>query len=129
GVEPGLGAPRPTLLPSPINPEFGSLNLAQAVVLVAYEWARIGREMGAAGDALVQPTAEDALPPAPQEELDAMIAHFEKLLEPRDYFRPPSRAEATRRTLRGLLTKPGWNHLEVRTLRGILSALEKPPRH
>ena len=113
------------ILTIPINPEFGSLNLAQAVILVAYEWSRIGREIADAGDALVQPTLEDTLPPAPQEELDGMIAHFEKLLEPRGYFFPESRAEATRRTLRGLLTKPGWNHLEVRTLRGILSSLER----
>lgn len=116
------------ILTIPINPEFGSLNLAQAVILVAYEWSRIGRETGAAGGSLVQPTTEDMLPPAPQEELDGLIAHFEKLLEPRDYFFPHSRAEATRRTLRGLLTKPGWNHLEVRTLRGILSALERERR-
>jgi tRNA/rRNA methyltransferase len=68
------------------------------------------------------------LPPAPQEELDDLIAHFEALLEPRGYFLPLSRAAATRRTLRGILTKPGWNHLEVRTLRGVLSHLEKPPR-
>jgi tRNA/rRNA methyltransferase len=46
----------------------------------------------------------------------------------RGYFRPPARAAATRRTLRSMLTKPGWNHLEVRTLRGVLSALEKPLR-
>ena len=117
------------ILTVPINPEFGSLNLAQAVILIAYEWSRIGREIGDAGPdaggALVQPTLEETLPPAPQEELDGMIAHFEKLLEPRGYFFPESRAEATRRTLRGLLTKPGWNHLEVRTLRGILSSLER----
>ncbi|MCX9146141.1 RNA methyltransferase [Erythrobacter sp. WG] len=113
------------ILTIPINPEFGSLNLAQAVILVAYEWSRIGREIADAGEVLVQPTLEDTLPPAPQEELEAMIAHFEKLLTPRGYFRPATRAEATRRTLRGLLTKPGWNHLEVRTLRGVLSYLER----
>lgn len=116
------------ILTIPINPEFGSLNLAQAVILVAYEWSRIGREIAGAGHELVQPTLEDTLPPAPQEELDAMIAHFEKLLEPRDYFFPESRAEASRRTLRTLLTKPGWNHLEVRTMRGILSTLERERR-
>lgn len=120
------------ILTIPINPEFGSLNLAQAVILVAYEWSRIGREIAGAGpDAggtLVQPTQEDALPPAPQDELDGLIAHFEKLLEPRGYFLPEPRAEATRRTLRGILTKPGWNHLEVRTLRGVLSSLEKGPK-
>ena len=104
----------------PINPEFGSLNLAQAVILCAYEWSKTAD--------LVQPTAEEALPPAPQEELEGLIGHFEQLLDPVGYFRPYSRTAATRRTLRGLLTKPGWNHLEVRTLRGVLSALAKGPR-
>ena len=104
----------------PVNPAFGSLNLAQAVIVCAYEWSK------QAG--LVQPTAEELLPPAPQVELDGMIAQFEALLEPAGYFRPPSRADATRRTLRTMLTKPGWNHLEVRTLRGVLSALGREPR-
>ncbi len=101
----------------PINPEFGSLNLAQAVILCAYEWSK--------GAALEQPPLEDLLPPAPQDELEGLIGHFETLLEPKGYFFPESRASATRRTLRNLLTKPGWNHLEVRTLRGVLSALER----
>jgi tRNA/rRNA methyltransferase len=57
-----------------------------------------------------------------------LIAHFERMLEAKGYFFPPNRTVATRRTLRTILTKPGWNHLEVRTLRGVLSALEKPPR-
>jgi tRNA/rRNA methyltransferase len=104
----------------PVNPAFGSLNLAQAVILCAYEWSKFAD--------LVQPTAEELLPPAPQAELEAMIDQFEALLTPRDYFTPPSRAAATRRTLRNMLTKPGWNHLEVRTMRGVLSALKRKPR-
>ena len=103
----------------PINPEFASLNLAQAVILCAYEWSKNAD--------LAQPTVEELLPPAPQEELEGMIGQFEALLEPRGYFRPPSRAAATRRTLRNMLTKPGWNHLEVRTMRGVLSALRRRP--
>ncbi|MBO6769528.1 MAG: RNA methyltransferase [Erythrobacter sp.] len=108
------------ILTVPINPEFGSLNLAQAVILCAYEWSK--------HEALVQPTQEELLPPAPQEDLDGLIAHLEAMLEPKGYFRPESRAEATRRTLRGVLTKPGWNHLEVRTLRGVLSSLQREPK-
>src|SRR5690606_10259849 len=104
----------------PVNPAFASLNLAQAVILMAYEWSK--------AEALSQPTLEELLPPAPQEELEDLIVHFESLLEPRGYFRPPGRAAATRRTLRTVLTKPGWNHLEVRTLRGVLSYLARPPR-
>ena len=106
----------------PVNPEFASLNLAQAVVLCAYEWSKL------AGEVVAQPTLEELLPPAPQEELEGLIAHFEELLEPRDYFVPHSRAESTRRTLRTILTKPGWNHLEVRTFRGMLSTLKRIPR-
>ena len=116
------------ILTVPINPEFGSLNLAQAVILTAYEYSRIGREMDA-GQALVQPTADDeVLPPAPQVELDGLIDHLETMLAPRGYFLPEARADATRRTLRSVLTKPGWNHLEVRTLRGILTTLQRKPR-
>ncbi len=103
----------------PINPEFASLNLAQAVMLCAYEWSR--------GQALAQPTVEEILPPAPQNELEGMIGQFIDLLEPRDYFRPVARAASTKRTLRTILTKPGWNYLEVRTLRGVLSAMARDP--
>jgi tRNA/rRNA methyltransferase len=103
----------------PINPEFASLNLAQAVILCAYEWSK---HVG-----LAQPPREEILPPAPQEELEGMIGQFEAMLEPRGYFFPHSRAEVTRLTLRNMLTKPGWNHLEVRTMRGVLRALKRGP--
>lgn len=103
----------------PINPKFSSLNLAQAVMLCVYEWSK---QVG-----LKQPPIEEILPPAPQDELDGMIAHCEALLEPRGYFNPPARAAVTRLTLRTILTKPGWSHLEVRTMRGVLSAMEREP--
>ena len=109
-----------SIITAPINPEFGSLNLAQAVILVAYELSKHAD--------LVMPTQEDLLPPAPQDELEGLIAHLERMLEPKGYFLPEPRADATRRTLRGVLTKPGWNHLEVRTLRGVLSSLDRKPR-
>jgi len=107
-----------SILTVPINPEFGSLNLAQAVILCAYEWSK--------GVALAQPTVTDLHEPAPQEELDGMIAQMDGMLEGAGYFFPPHRANATRLTLRNLLTKPGWNSLEVRTLRGVLSTLARP---
>ena len=116
------------ILTVPINPDFASLNLAQAVILCAYEWSKHVPSNNEGGSTLVQPTLEDLLPPAPQAELEGMIGHFEALLGPLGYFFPESRADATRRTLRTMLTKPGWNHLEVRTMRGVLSAFEKGPR-
>lgn len=103
------------ILTVPINPEFGSLNLAQAVILVAYEWSK--------GEALSSPPETDLAPPAPQEELEGMIGQLDRMLEEANFFFPPDRTPATRRTLRTLLTKPGWSSQEVRTLRGVLSAL------
>ncbi|KTR84448.1 RNA methyltransferase [uncultured Novosphingobium sp.] len=108
------------ILTVPINPQFGSLNLAQAVILCAYEWSKHAT--------LVQPTVEELLPPAPQDELEGLIGHFERMLEAKNYFWPQPRAETNRLTLRNLLTKPGWNHLEVRTFRGILTTLERDKR-
>jgi tRNA/rRNA methyltransferase len=102
----------------PINPEFGSLNLAQAVILCSYEWSRHQQ--------LASPTVTELDPPAPQEELEGMIGQLESMLDKAGYFFPPDRVPATKRTLRNLLTKAGWNSLEVRTLRGVLSSLANP---
>jgi tRNA/rRNA methyltransferase len=107
-----------TILTVPVNPEFGSLNLAQAVILAAYEWSKFAT--------LAQPPLTELLPPAPQEELEGMIDQIEGLLHRAGYFYPPHRTGATKRTLRTLLTKPAWNSLEVRTLRGVFSALGNP---
>lgn len=104
-----------TIVTVPINPEFGSLNLAQAVILIAYEWSK--------GQGLASPPATDLEPPAPQEELDGMIAQLDAMLDGAGYFFPPDRTPATRRMLRTLLTKPGWSSQEVRSVRGVLSAL------
>lgn len=105
------------ILTVPINPEFGSLNLAQAVILVAYEWSK--------HVALASPPQVDLDPPADQQELDGLIGHLEAMLDKSGYFFPPDRVPATKRTLRSVLTKPAWNANEVRTLRGVLSTLER----
>ena len=109
-----------TILTVPINPEFGSLNLAQAVILVAYEWSK--------NQALAQPPEVPLDPPAPQGELDGMIEQLDDMLVASGFFYPPDRTVTTRRTLRTLLTKPGWSTQEVRTMRGVLSALDGAKR-
>ena len=105
-----------TIVTVPINPEFGSLNLAQAVILVAYEWSK--------GESLASPPSTELEPPAPQEELDGMIGQLESMLVETGYYYPPNRTQLARRTLRTLLTKPGWTSPQVRTFRGVLSALQ-----
>ena len=114
-----------TIITVPINPEFGSLNLAQAVILVAYEWSK-----GLTADReLSQPSINPIMPPAPQEELDGMIGQLDAMLVGAGFFHLPDKMQSTRRTLRTLLTKPGWSSQEIRTLRGVLSSLAgKRPR-
>lgn len=104
-----------TILTVPINPEFGSLNLAQAVILAAYEWSK--------GQELAQPSISELAPPAPHDELEGMIGQLDAMLAETGYYWPPDRTPTTRRTLRTMLTKPGWSSAEVRTFRGVLSAL------
>ena len=102
----------------PINPEFGSLNLAQAVILLAYEWSR--------KEALSQPTLKEAEPPAPMSDLEGLIGQLDDTLVAAEYFHPPERTAATRATIRTILTKPGWSSREIKALRGMIRAIAKP---
>ena len=105
----------------PINPEFASLNLAQAVILLAYEWSR--------RSALAQPPAKELETPAPHGELDGLIGQLDAELVTKGYFHPPSRTQATRNTIRTIFTKTGWSSREVKAVRGIIRALVDPPRN
>jgi len=104
----------------PINPEFASLNLAQAVILLAYEWSKRSE--------LAQPPAKDLEAPAPHGELEGLIGQLDAELVAKGYFHPPSRTQATRNTLRTIFTKTGWSSREVKAVRGIIRALVGPPR-
>jgi len=102
----------------PINPEFGSLNLAQAVILLAYEWSKT--------QSLAQPPAKDAEPPAAHAELEGLIGQLDEALQAAGYFHPPERTQATRNTLRTILTKPAWSSREISAVRGVIRALAEP---
>jgi tRNA/rRNA methyltransferase len=104
----------------PINPDFGSLNLAQAVILLAYEWSH--------RSALAQPPAKEVEPPAPHNEIEGLIGQLNGELEAKGYFHPPSRTQATKNTLRTIFTKTGWSSREVKAVRGIIRALTGPAR-
>jgi tRNA/rRNA methyltransferase len=104
----------------PINPQFGSLNLAQAVILLAYEWSKRAQ--------LAVPPAKDLETPAPHEELEGLIGQLNGELEAKGYFHPPSRTQATKNTLRTIFTKTGWSSREVKAIRGVVRALVDPPR-
>jgi tRNA/rRNA methyltransferase len=109
------------ILTVPVNPGFRSLNLAQAVILIAYEWSK--------HEAMAVPTVGDeAEPRASQAQLEGLIGQLEEALEGAGYFHPPDRTPTTKHTLRTILTKAGWSNREVQAMRGVIRALSKGPR-
>ncbi len=104
------------ILTVPVNPDFGSLNLAQAVILVAYEWSK---------QANVQPQAriDNYDGPAEHASVEGLIVQIDTALEAGGYYNVPSRVKSAKRTLRNLFTRPGFSEQEVRTLRGIVHVL------
>ncbi len=104
----------------PINPRFGSLNLAQAVILLAYEWSK--------RSALSQPPAKEPEEPAPHGEIAGLIGQLDAELVTKGYYHPPSRTEATRNTIRTIFMKTSWSSREVKAVRGIIRALVNPAR-
>lgn len=104
----------------PTNPEFGSLNLAQAVVVFAYEWMR-------QQDTMPPEELMNYAGPAAMEKLEALIVDLDRRLTENRYFSEgPGRHEAAALTLRNLLTRPQFSEAEVRTLRGVLRILNVP---
>ena len=99
----------------PINPEFGSLNLAQAVILLAYEWSK--------QQTLAQPPAKDGEPTAPHAELEGLIEQANAELAAAGYFHPPERMQVTKNTLRTIFTKASWSSREIKAVRGVIRAL------
>ncbi|MCD6035701.1 MAG: methyltransferase, TrmH family, group 1 [Rickettsiales bacterium] len=98
-----------------VNPEYGSLNLAQAVALLCYEWYREGEET---------PTASPLNPPAAKEALFGFFEHLEGALEEAGFFRSKEMTEKLTVNIRSMFTRAGFTDQEVRTLRGMVSHLQ-----
>jgi tRNA/rRNA methyltransferase len=77
----------------------------------------------------VQPTLrEEVEPPAPHAELESLIARFDRELEATGYYFPPERTEATRTTMRTILTKPQWSSREIKAMHGMLRQMTERRR-
>lgn len=112
------------ILTLPVDQRFSSLNIAQAVLIVAYEWrlAVLGKEE--AGLPFAGPAAEDL---ASKDEMLRLFEHFEDALDAAGFFRPPEKKPHMVRALRTLLHRARLSEQEVRTLRGVVAALERRP--
>ena len=103
----------------PVDARFRSLNLAQAVAVNAYEWGVLVAEDR-------PPAAFDtAAPPADGEELLRFYEHLEGELETSGFFFPPENKPSMQRNLRTALGRARFTTGEVRTLRGVITALVK----
>lgn len=115
------------LLTFPVNPAFASLNIAQAVLLMSYEWMKSGLENQT--DTVFR---GPEMPLAPKEELHGFFNHLEEALDVRGYFRPEARKEIMVNNLRAVLTRAGFASAELKLLRGVVTSLDvftpKKPR-
>ena len=101
----------------PIDPKFRSLNLAQAVAITAYEWSVTERGL--------PPNFREGEPPAEQAAMVGLYEHLEAELEFSGFFHPPEKKPAMLRNLRAALGRARMTDQEVRTFRGVVTALTK----
>jgi tRNA/rRNA methyltransferase len=101
----------------PVNPAFASLNLAQAVVVVAYEWFKLssGGQLPFA--------APERSPPAPKQQLDAFFADLERELDAVEFYRPHEKRGVMSTNLRNIFNRMTPTEQDIRTLHGITMAL------
>jgi tRNA/rRNA methyltransferase len=109
-----------TVLTVPLNPAFSSLNLAQAVLLIGYEWFT----------ARTEPPAEilhtGHSRPATKAELLRFFDHFEEALDHSGFLRNPDKRPSMTRNLRNLFQRAGCTEQELRTLHGVITAFVGP---
>ena len=105
------------LLVVPANPNYSSINLAQAVLLLAYEWFQTGTP-----ETRKNVTRKGAIP-ATAEELQHLFEHLEGELDACGFLRPLDKRPRMVRNIRNIFTRIDLTDQEVRTLRGIISGL------
>ena len=107
----------------PVNPDYSSLNLAAAVMVVCYELRKTALAMTPAA-ASARPTPEWDQEPATAEELERYLQHLEQVLIRLDFHKPEHKRPLMLR-LRRLYQRIQLDRMEVNILRGILGATEQ----
>ena len=107
-----------TVVTLPVDPRFRSLNLAQAVIILAYEW-RMRVEAGVPANFRSGPEPADAA------SLMGLYGHLEDELEAAGFFHPPEKKPSMVQNLRAALGRARFSEQEVRTFRGVVTALSR----
>jgi tRNA/rRNA methyltransferase len=118
---------------APVNPNFASLNLAQAVLLVGYEWMKLAGAPTLGRVTTYEEPVEPGLrtrgsPPASKHDVLGFFEHLEAELDAKDYFKSPEKRPSMVQNMRTMFTRMGATEQEIRTLRGIVKALVHPRR-
>lgn len=107
------------ILEIPLNPAYSSLNLAQAVLLVGYEWTKVSEK--------IKLRTVKQLKSAPREELLEFFNHLERELEISGFLRVEEKRDIMIQNIRNIFTRTFLESQEIRTLHGIITYLTKHP--
>jgi tRNA/rRNA methyltransferase len=100
----------------PVNPAFASLNLAQAVLLVAYEWFKAAD--GALPFSMPQKSA-----PAPKQQLQAFLDNVERALDSVEFFRPEEKRATMKINLQNIFARMQPTRQDIQTLSGVIMSI------
>ncbi len=134
GLETGEIANADAIVMIPVNSRFASLNLAQATLLLGYEWMRTSDEASLGRVTTYEQPVQTGLylnqdRPATKAEMDALYSHLEAELERLGFFNPPHKRPTVVRNIRTMLGRMQATEQEVRTLRGIVATLAQGKGH
>ena len=111
----------------PVNPRFASLNLAQAVLLIGYEWLKAAKR-GTLGrvttfESALEPGLKTHSAPATKADQIGLFEHLERELDKSGFMKPVEKRDSMIRNLRSLIERMEPTEQDVRTLRGVIASL------
>ncbi len=98
----------------PVNPDFPSLNLAQCVLLTAYEWRRQGVEVPS------ETVERGGTAWASALEVEKLADHYETQLDRAGFFFPENKAEGMKIKMRNLWSRMPLTRSDVQILHGVM---------
>ncbi|NEK13846.1 RNA methyltransferase [Rhizobium leguminosarum] len=104
----------------PVNPAFASLNIAQAVLLMSYEWMKSGME-----DLGAVPFQAMGQTPSTKDQLFGLFDQLEEALDARGYFHPAGKKPKMVDNLRAVLSRRAFTEQEISVLRGVIASLDR----